>query len=100
MAEQEIQYPSVIHKQSLELKDDDQTLQLPNTAEILSIQMQGGKICVWYQWYQHPANFTKTYDWIFRVIGTGHPFIDPGLKHLATVQDRQFVWHIFRRYGS
>ena len=32
----------------------------------------------------------------FAVIGTGHD-IEPGAKHVGSMIDRSFVWHIFER---
>lgn len=94
----EVQYPSLIYKQVLEVTDE-QTVDLQNTAEILSIQMQNGQLCVWYKWYAHPDNINKRYPWTFRIIGTGHEFDDIGLSHLASVQDGPFVWHVFKKYN-
>ena len=66
----------------------------PGSGEVLSIQMQGEKLCAW---VAIDPNLADVSGYGVQVHGTGHPIVDyAGLRHLATVQDGAFVWHVFR----
>jgi hypothetical protein len=78
-----------IHKYRLELTDD-QTIFLPEGAEILSVQDQRGVLTLW-------ASVDITMPPVARYIticGTGHPLPDYR-EHIQTVQQDDFVWHVF-----
>ena len=58
----------------------------------LTVQMQHGELCLWFQC--DPDNSVETRTVL--VLGTGNPA--PNLDdtdHLGSVQDRIFVWHVF-----
>jgi len=82
----------VIHKFPLKLTDSQQ-IKMPERAEILSVQMQGGVPCIW-------AQVDTDYDLetrLFYIYGTGHRMDDFAvMKFIGTVQEGQFVWHVFQ----
>ena len=84
-----------VHKYKLKLTWEEQELQLPFAAKILSIQIQEGiGLRLW-------ALVDPALDYVvrrFRVFGTGYPIPNntpSTYRHLATVQDGGFVWHVF-----
>jgi hypothetical protein len=81
-----------IYKYVLELTRT-QRIRIPSPQKFLAVQMQGSKPCVWYEVAQHPL----TYDAIdFIIVGTGHNAPD-NAQYLGTVQDNEFVWHVYAR---
>lgn len=84
---------SLIYKYVLELTEV-QTVTLPAKAEILSVQDQGGSICLWAKF---AAGIDRYEEITIVIAGTGSSFDDSGLTYLATVQKDAFVWHVFKR---
>ena len=85
----------VIWKHSLNFVDE-QTLPIPATAKILSVQMQGENICVWAMLDPtHAVDRGRT----FAIIGTRDPieFDGKAAAFIGTVQARggQLVLHVF-----
>ncbi len=82
-----------IYKYTLELKDQ-QYLTLPAGREFLSVQMQRGKICLWYRVPYAPKGAEQA---SFVIVGTGHVVPAGKLKFLGTVQQPEYesVWHVF-----
>lgn len=79
-----------IYKYILEF-DKKQQIELPLDAEMLSVQLQNGQICLW-------AKVSTTLPKIKRVIhiyGTGHHIEEDNLSYIGTVQDGGYVLHIF-----
>lgn len=72
----------------------DQRLSIPNPCQFLDVQMQRGKICLW---YRVPYSPTSVEPVRIVVVGTGHPLPAGTLIHLGTVQQPEYesVWHIF-----
>lgn len=70
---------------------DDQKVEMPQGARILTAQMQHGTLCVWA--FVNPELPTQTR--YIRVIGTGQPVPDESLLYIATAQDGSLAWHIF-----
>lgn len=74
-------------------------IEMPFDAEILSIQMQNGKLQIW-AIVDDEDNLVSRQ---FYVLGTGHGFpneveyaMNAGqFKHHSTVQSGSLVWHIF-----
>jgi len=74
-------------------------IEMPYDAEILSIQSQDGKIQIW--------AIVDDKDMLvgrqFHILGTGNGFPQEvgyaiagnAFKHHATVQQGEFVWHVF-----
>lgn len=85
---------SVIYKYELELTDS-QVVTLRNGAKILDVQLQKGKIVFW-------AVIDKAYpekEVEFLTFGTGgseHAVI-PDKGYIGTVQQGDYVWHVFAR---
>ena len=85
---------AVIYKYTLSLQDE-QTVAMPPDAEVLSVQVQAGTICIF---AKHNPN-----DWLpehwkprrFVLVSTGIPFSDSSLIYRGTVQIPPFVWHVF-----
>ena len=73
---------------------DKQVIQLPQNAQILSVQEQHGELCLWALVEEQ----AETEDWTIQIIGTGNPayHVDAG-DFIGTVQARggYLVWHIF-----
>jgi uncharacterized phage-associated protein len=77
---------------------DQQKLDLPIGAKLLSVQAQNEAICIW---ALVNAAQTETSPWEFFVYGTGHPMygeID-GAAFLGTVQLQRgtLVFHVFAK---
>lgn len=81
-------YPVVI--------DDYQEINLPNGAEILTIQQQGGKF---YLWAKIDTNKVINKVPIY-VFGTGNPIniMEGDIIYISTIQNGLLVWHFF--YGT
>jgi hypothetical protein len=78
-----------------EIKADDVTqLALPLGAEPLSVQEQRGNA---YLWVKVDPNQRVHETRTFRLVGTGHPFDDSGMKFLGTFQltGGSLVFHLF-----
>lgn len=82
-----------IYKYPIKLADV-QTLNLPFGAEILTIQMQHGNLCLWAKVQE---NVGDTEARTIEVFGTGQPMDFDSRTYIATVQDGSFVWHVFER---
>ena len=77
---------------------DVQPVNMPQGAEILSAQMQGGQLCLW----ALVDSEKLTTERVIEVFGTGNPIhVDMGVgrKFIATAQTAQMplVWHVFER---
>lgn len=84
----------VIHKQTLQGFRPS----IPNDARILSVQMQGNGMCVWYTVDpEAPALPVKR----LLVVETGGEVpAEDQYTFVATVQDGPFVWHVFERLDA
>lgn len=91
-----------IFKYKLVLNGNPQTVMMPEGAAILSVQFQGsngivGDICVWAMVDASQLQLPH----VFYVFGTGQPLPDIfdvwtlKNRHLGTVQQGPFVWHVF-----
>lgn len=89
-----------IFKYDLEIVDE-QHLILPHEYEILTVQPQGEKLCLWAM-----VNSESSYKNItIRIHGTGHPIASEAfetLKYISTVQmyDGSLVLHCFELVGQ
>lgn len=80
-----------IYKYPLDLTDS-QILHLPSSAKPLSVQLQGEQLCMWAEVNTGVGGRKEV---VITIVGTGHP-IPPGAVHyLGTVQQGQFVWHVY-----
>ena len=76
--------------------DSEISIEMPIGAEILNVQIQDGKPCLW---ALVSPDIDKEYRY-FRIFGTGHAiYYDMGTnyKYIATFQTDGglFVWHLF-----
>lgn len=78
-----------IYKYPLDLADQ-QTISMPEGAEMLSIGQSRDQIILWVM--ADPAAALR--DYVFRIVGTGNEVPD-GLQYLGTVQQSTYAWHIF-----
>lgn len=81
-------YPLVI--------EDEQNISMPLGAELLTVELQHGRPCLWAIVDEEQPN---TEDRKLLIIGTGNPMPKVG-KYLATFQSMgnggfSFVWHVF-----
>lgn len=73
------------------LVTDLQVIDMPVGTQLLTVQSQGGRLCLW-------GAVNQTNDLEPRTIaiyGTGNPVPDDPGHYIATAQQGQFVWHIF-----
>lgn len=73
-----------------------QQVRMPQDAQILTIQMQGGKPTLWAR-----VDITRppeTYH--IAMVGTGEETNEEVGRYIATVQDGEFVWHFFEHEGN
>ena len=82
-----------IWKYQLEISSKWQEIKMAKGSEILSVQIQNNKICMW---VSVPDNSEKE-NRIFITIGTGKDFNPIGLKYISTIQEGIYLWHIFER---
>lgn len=73
----------------------EQTIQMPQGAEILTVQTQGADICAWAMVDPLAKKTPRT----LVICGTGLVAPTGALKYIATVQmmSGMFVWHIFEK---
>jgi hypothetical protein len=84
--------PYVIYKYPLKLVDE-QLVEMPFDAQMLSAQMQGPTLCLWALVNQN----NSTDDYRVFVVGTGNPFPENCSKdnYVGTTQHGPLVWHVF-----
>lgn len=72
---------------------DQQFVDMPQDAEPLSVQMQGGLPQLWALCSPDKAKVGRS----IRIIGTGHPITDDPGSHIGTFQmhDGGLVFHVF-----
>lgn len=83
---------STIYKYELEVVDK-QEIELPLDAEILNVQVQHGKPCLWAKVIPSLVPETR----VIFMYGTGHPIYEPILKYISTFQiaNGNLVFHVF-----
>jgi len=77
---------------------DEQGVEMPKGATILTLQVQRGKPCLWVLVSPDAEKEIRT----FETFGTGHLYSDhiwEGLKYIGSYQlsDGNFVGHVFER---
>jgi hypothetical protein len=78
---------------------DDFTIELPEKAEILCVQVQREQPQLWALCRPYAATETRRFCWF----GTGHPVDDAkDLRYIGTVQfhDLALVFHLFEQPTS
>jgi len=84
----------IIYKYAVPIDEDFFELCLPKGAEILSVQTQGNKPCIWA--LVDPGQSKEQRS--FCLVGTGHPIIDDReFRFVGTFQidDDTIVGHVF-----
>jgi len=82
---------SIVYKYKLE-RLESQFLEIPVVADILSVQIQNGDICLWALVDLELGVENKE----IIIVGTGMT-INCNVNHIGTVQEDSFVWHVFER---
>ncbi len=81
-----------------ELTDsDEQQIEMPEGAQILSVQMQNNKPCLWA--LVNPDPQIKKEKRIIELKGTGHAIYGTGRTFIGTFQWGDFVGHVFEYIG-
>lgn len=84
-----------IHKYPLEINDVS-TVHLPAGAQVLAVQIQSGKPCLWA--LVDPEADTETR--LFTTRGTGKPLSEPIGDYVATYHLEGYVGHVFETTGT
>lgn len=80
-----------IYKYPLELTDR-QEIEMPSGAQMLSVQFQGGLLCLWALVHKDRSKATV----VVRIFGTRNPAEDAdSVEYVGTVQLNGLVWHVF-----
>jgi len=84
----------IIFKETLRIVDE-QTIEIPEGATILSSQFQSDSLKIWY-FCNEKAPLVARNIFIF---GTGNPIDLPlrDARFISTVQRDGFVWHVFEQ---
>jgi hypothetical protein len=80
----------VIYKYILDV-NREQSLELSIDSEILSVQMQGGNLCLWAMVNEELPKVKRN----IHIYGTGITIHEDNLQYVGTVQDGDYVWHVF-----
>jgi hypothetical protein len=74
---------------------DVQEIEMPEGAELLTIQVQNGIVCLWALVSPNAPKEKRT----LRVYGTGHPITSGGLHYIGTFQllSGGLVFHVFEQ---
>jgi hypothetical protein len=72
--------------------EDTAILYMPPGAEVLTIQSQGGVLCLWaYVDTELDGREVR----LFHIRGTGNPLLGNEGTYVGTAQIGPFVWHVF-----
>lgn len=83
-----------IWKYALETVGTQESM-MPTGAQVLSVGLQHGKICVWVLIDdERPVQMVQ-----FAIVGTGNHCWCSTWPFIGTVQQPPFVWHVFMRRG-
>lgn len=83
-----------VHKYTLDGTGHNK-LMIPAGGEVLTAQMQDGRIRLWVKVNDKQIPVPRH----FYVEGTGWQIEDIPLEYIATVQQLEFVWHVFELKG-
>lgn len=68
-----------------------QPIRMPKGAKILSVDCQRDTICLW---AEVDCKQSEEVRWI-GIVGTGRRVPEGDRRFIGTVQQRQFVWHVY-----
>lgn len=81
-----------IYKYRCRVRDGAFCIELPETAQVLSVQLQGGVPHLWVILSPREPNVNRWFRWY----GTGERIeVREGPAYVGTVQIDSFVWHLF-----
>lgn len=74
---------------------NNKEVQMPERAEILTLQIQHGKLCVWAMVDPQAKLETRK----FEIHGTGDNVPDDSSLYIGTYQERggNLIWHVFEK---
>lgn len=74
--------------------DDVQQIEMPEGAQILCVQMQGGNPCIWAMVDPEAEKTKRT----FEIFGPGHPVPEATRMYIGTYQlyNGSLVFHLFQ----
>jgi len=78
----------VVHKVHIPVQDEVNIV-MPADAKVVMVGDQDDLIAVWFEHDNGPLTTRTIY-----IHGTGHP-IPAGRKHIGSVQQRVYVWHLY-----
>lgn len=81
-----------IYKYELKL-EDEQTVEMPGFARILTVQVQDLKICLWAEVDTSFPTEARTIE----IYGTGDEVLGLGRTYIGTVQRGAYVWHVYEK---
>jgi hypothetical protein len=70
---------------------EEQFVEMPASAQILCVQMQGGLPCLWAQQPRDAALASRR----ILIIDTGWDLPESATRYIGTVQNGPLVWHIY-----
>lgn len=73
---------------------DEQTVEMPKNAKILTVQVQKGTPCIWAEVDTEASKVERK----FLVYGTGHTMRNPAQEqYIGTYQqlDGNLIWHLY-----
>lgn len=82
---------NTIHKYQIRKVEDKVLIQTHRVVRWLDVQMQHDLITLWA--VVDPDSEIEPREIYIR--GTGHPMLGIEGRHLGSVQDRAFIWHLF-----
>lgn len=84
-----------IYKYPLEIVDI-QTFEVPGRCQYLTAQYQSETLFIWIAVYPGEKSVVS-----IRIVGNDYPFpAADNCDYIATVQEEQFVWHIFAEHQT
>lgn len=88
-----------IHKQIIPFNIGEYfNIALPEGSQIIRFAYQGEgenkDLCIWYLFDYHPFKEIHVTKRKFCIIGTGDT-IDYNEHYVGTVEDQEFIWHLF-----
>jgi hypothetical protein len=88
---------TLIWKFVLEMQDS-QRIEMPEGAQVLTVQTQGQRPCLWAVVDIFDGSLTEMRT--FEIHGTGNLIENGSIinqRYIATFQQPPFVWHVFER---
>jgi len=88
----------VIWKYEIPIRDLFE-IEMPDSAEVLCVQMQKETPCIW---VMIPEKLEKNTKRSFAIVGTGQSFNDANYFYVGTFQQYkgELIWHLFERFSD